>query len=62
MLVGFKEAGSWPAYVISLGHADGIVSAKDSADNSRIFSLKRIRGIDKHPEETQVILSVPMTR
>ncbi len=55
VLVGFKEA-DWPCYVIAIGHADGLATAEASPDNSRIFSLKRIRGIDKPREETQVIL------
>lgn len=44
VLVGFKDE---KPFVIALGHPEGLATAEASPDESRIYSLKRIKGVDK---------------
>ena len=48
VLVGFKDERP---FVIALGHPDGLATAQDSPDGSRIYSMIRIKGVDKAPTE-----------
>ena len=45
-LVAFKDERS---FVLAVGHPDGLTSAQDSPDGSRIYSLRRIKGVDTPP-------------
>jgi hypothetical protein len=55
VLVGFTDERH--PFVISLGHPDGLATAEASPDGSRIYSLIRIRGVDKPRDEPTV--SIP---